>query len=83
MRDYEEGQRNPPCVDDQPCVVTKRGKVRLNYEEYRIFNDFMDYVQTGQILTRDRRKREMILSLNAKLEEWKKMTRRPDANPRP
>lgn len=54
-------------------MLTKKVREPLDYEEFVIFNDLIDYVATGQLLTKDKRKREIIIAMKPKIEEYKQM----------
>lgn len=82
-RDYAEGNQEPPCLKGEPCIVTKRRKVVLNYEEFRLFRDFIDYWNTDQILTQDRSKRDTLIRMRSEALELYKIVGEKNANARP
>ena len=80
--EYDEDDEKPPCYHEEPCIITKRKRVQLNYDEFRLFNDFLDFWATGQLLTRNKRKRELLLMLEGKAIEFQKFIGKRDANTR-
>ena len=63
---YANEKKIPPCDKGKNCIVTNRQKVVLNIDEFLIWDDFMDYYNTGEILTTDKWKRDLIILLKNK-----------------
>lgn len=47
--------------------------MRLNYDEFKIWNNFLDFWVTGQIMTKNREERDIIISLKGKAIEFQSM----------
>lgn len=64
-----EGNFQTRCDRDGTCIYTGAPHVKLNYSEYELLQDIIDYINTNQILDTDKERRRTIIRLGGKLRE--------------
>lgn len=63
----EEGNFKVRCEEKGTCVYTHETHVQLTYEERELFNDVIDYLNTNEMLAKNKEKRRTIIYLSNEL----------------
>jgi hypothetical protein len=77
-QDAKDGHFKTGCETKGVCDYTKQKHVILSYEEYQLLYDVLDFVNTNEMLTKDRERRQSIIYLAGKLNEFQQKKREID-----